>query len=259
MLQKEESNNIPFELTICIVTYEKDFDLLDRLISSLCLYWETSNLTILIILNDNKETEIELENILNKYLYTDIKIETIWANNIFDLKQYDWFSQQTIKLLIADYIRTSWFMILDSKNYFKFSKEKIKISDFFSNEGKAYGSWGLSTFYFKDAYESAYKLWNLDPPIKENTLNEFTPILLKTDMMKELILELKYRFKSLLPDICRTHLHKGGFFLTEFAIMSAFIKYKEMDKVLYEHVKFNDDAMKKLGKTLRSDKNIRRS
>jgi hypothetical protein len=258
MLQNEESvNSLPSNLTLCIVTYEKDFDLLDRLIQSVSNFWETQCIELLIVLNDLKETEEELINITKNY--SDIKIRIVWAGDIIKSDEYDWHTQQTMKLLLSNYVETTWFMLLDSKNYFSSDDKKIKISDFFNPEGKAYASWGLSktNLYFIKQYEFAYKLWNLDIPNVGETLNEFTPLFFYTELMRELTIELKYRFQSLLPHVCSSH-WKGTFFLTEFAIMSAFIKHKQMNKILYDDTEIDSPIMKRLGKIVMSDKDMRR-
>lgn len=261
MQQNAELNNIvPTNLTLCVVTYEKDFDLLERLIRSVYLFWDTQHIKFLIILNDDRETEEELINITKKYSILGIKIEVIWAGNIIKIEQYNWHTQQLMKILIAKYVKTSWFMLLDSKNYFEPNNKKHKISDFFSPTGKAYGTWGTNPdfFFFKNQYEIAYKLWNLELSENERVLNEFTPLFLYTKIMAELVIELEQRFQSFLPYFFKVTEYSSSF-VTEFSIMSAFIKHKKMEEELYEHLTHYDDVMIKLGKTLGSNKDLRRS
>lgn len=257
MLLNVESNNIPSEITIGIVTYEKDFDLLDRLLLSIINNWDLQQIEILIVLNDIKEKEEELKKIVEKY--NEIKTRIIYASDIINFEKYDWYSQQVLKLFIPKYIRTPWYLLLDSKNYFKSLNKKIKISDFFNQNGKAYGTWGTTddVFFFKNSYKLAYKLWNLDPPTAGQALNEFTPLFFYTKLMEELIEELEYKFQSLLPYLFIAST-SDGFFLTEFSVMSAYIKYKNMNEVLYDPIKFTDPVMKALGNYIISDKDLRR-
>jgi len=197
------------KITFCIVTYKKDFDLAKRLISSIEENWHHHCIEeIIIFVNDNVNFDIT----------SSLNLRILYS----DMNNYDWYTQQFIKLNFANYVNTEYFIIHDSKDYY-LPGEKIDLSYYFNENKQSIGSWfNLPNYtYFKNQFINAYSFYGIDFNNVSAKLNEHTPIICKTEIMKDLIFSLK---DINLVESFKNHLY------TEFSLMSAFIESKKLQE-----------------------------
>lgn len=231
------------KITIVVVTFHKDFLLLDRFLTSVCKFWNLSQLdSIKIVLNDEVTYLPNLEKILEKFLLHNIKIDIICPKDSNYVKVfgdtskivYDWHSQQLYKCLVADIINTDWYIIHDCKDYYI---SPVDITDCFTSTGKAYmhinhqreGFNGamLPTSHhgfgpFSLAFGCSYSLFGLND--RDYLLTRFafvTPFFVKTQYMRDMISDLRGRLGTIFQFLFSIHLD-GQCFVTEFLLYSAY-------------------------------------
>lgn len=222
------------KITFCIVTYQQDFNLLKRLINSIERNWDYSCIEeILIVVNDT--AILDINSSLNlRIIYTSTPV-------------YNWYSQQVIKLNLAKYVKTNYFIIHDSKDYYT-DGDKIDLSYFFNDKEQSIGSWFTAPNYthFITAFKNAYNLWGLDFNSVKGKLNEHTPIICKKDVFLELIDELK---DIDLLDTISNHVY------TEFSLMSAYIEHKQLQD-LYLKIEDNPNMFFKIQPRVKADRSL---
>lgn len=112
-------------LSIVVMTYHKDFEKLDRCLSSLDVHAD-KNIPIIVILNDPKTYLDDLERITQKHRVTKIYC----ADEIADWSDpLDWWSQQWFKLAISKNMTTPWYLLVDSDDVFVKDLEDSAIFD----------------------------------------------------------------------------------------------------------------------------------
>ena len=184
------------QLTFMVVTYNKDFDMLDRLVGSIVEHFSTTY-PLLVILNDSAEYLEELDSILKKYPLTySIRHDfeelhrPIEPDCHFGTRGTDdgWIVQQMLTLLAARAVETTYYLHLCSKDMFvdKFELEDIVVQgktrvlqETFNHTQK----WMFETFY-----QNSCKLFDLDPAQHRNQyIRCETPMLVKTQRVREML------------------------------------------------------------------------
>ena len=178
--------------TLLIVTCERDKWKFEMLCRSIKFYLEPCK--IMIVYN-GVDTEYKhwirwLNKLKRKLLYRFDVIEhpasKFWPTRFvkdFDIEDLDhgWISQQMLKILVADYIGTTDYLILDSKNFFF---KPCNIANIKSS--RSHGNW---TTPFQDVWtEKCCKTLDLIYPGRSLKLRaNVTPYIFKTDVAKQLI------------------------------------------------------------------------
>jgi len=227
------------KITLFFCTYYADFDLLKRAIDSIYDAWDHSTIEeIVVILNDQLDTMEELTNILDGFSKS-ISIRLVHASTLNPIEQYDWHSQQALKLLVSEIITTDWYIIYDCKDfYLVHPKEKITPKLFFNTDGKAIDvlrigpQTGDKGHYFIDQYQRAYNIWGLkfDPAGRHCKVT--TPFICNTAVIRDLIAELKIKFPFLYELLFLIEINRQQY-ITEFTIISAYLEYKGLFDKLY--------------------------
>lgn len=231
----------PDKITIAIVTFNKDFHLLVKLINSIYRNWSRKQIdSIKIILNDPVIFKGEFDKIVSSLRNNKFTIDVFY---MYELEPrtpcFDWHSQQMAKCLISKYITTDWYLIHDCKDYYI---SPVSIEDCFDEFGKAvmpinqarYNSaevvpypgshWGFGPF--NTAYQNCCGLYGLDHrDHKQKHLPTGTPFFVKTEHMSDMIDQIKDMFKDLFPFMFALHLD-GQVFVTEFLLYNAYCTSK---------------------------------
>lgn len=258
------------KITIAVVTFHKDFLLLDRFLKSVIKFWNLSQIdSIKIILNDEVTHLPTLEKIVQK-ISDNVKIDLICPKDSNYVKVFgdtskivfDWHSQQLYKCLISDIINTEWYILHDCKDYYV---SPVDIQDCFTSTGQAYmrinqhreGFNGamLPTSHqgcgpFSLAFETSYSLFGLDS--RNYILSRFsfiTPFFVKTQYMRDMVSDLRRKLDTMFQFLFSIHLD-GQCFVTEFLLYSAYcaklnnykdyIDFKNNEKY-YQTVKCSKD------------------
>jgi hypothetical protein len=154
-------------------------------------------------------------------------------------ESYSWYTQQQLKLLAADYINTSWYIIHDSKDYYK---DHVNVDSFFD---RTVGSCLLSpSRRFKDTwwapggllatqYKNAYNLFGIDIrdvnfALRTRVASVFPA---NTQTVRDLLEFLRAKFGIMFPWLLLLQMNDEPLF-TEYALLSAWYASKGNT---YEH------------------------
>lgn len=223
----------PEKITLVVITFRNDFQLLDRLLASIYAYWDTKEVAeIIVVMNDKYEYMKPFNDLVDACEEPSIPIRRLWANELSpEMDQYDWYSQQFLKLLVSDLVNTDWFVIHDCKDYYK---GHCNLTYFFSDSCQAYGCvnlWKPNNMYtgpgiFEAEYTRAYRLWGMDFRNHKNfTLKYVTPFICRTQTIKDLVSDLRKKFQTVFDLLLFLQKdHKPLF--TEFALISAYVTFK---------------------------------
>lgn len=185
------------------VTYERDFDLLERLLVSIEHHLQTEYQHY-IILNDDVSFMPELNNILarfsNKFVvihyeeFKEMHVPEI-VNCRFGARTHHggWFRQIILTLLAATKITTPYYLHLCSKDSFvdRFNiNDVIQGNKFLANiENFKYSE--PHDAEFNNYFLNAYKLFGLDPEqYRQTTIGPRTPAILNTQQVQDMITDL---------------------------------------------------------------------
>lgn len=242
----------PTKITIAIITFHKDFMLLENLLSSIYKNWNPEEIdSIKLVLNDKKRYYTEFSALVEKNTHPNFKIDILYIDDLFpDLPEYvslDWHSQQLFKCLVSNHISTDWYIIHDCKDFYT---APVELSFCFDEIGRAtmhldhtrynhrynhsstsdnlsdghWAHWGFGPFVA--AYHVGCEIFGVDPSDYKNFHLPFvTPFFVKTQLMKEMLAELKSTSKGLFPYLFSVSLD-GQQFLTEFMAYNAYCAAK---------------------------------
>jgi hypothetical protein len=221
------------KMTVVLPTYHDDFELLERFLASCAHQFAPGDLEeVIVILNDRYRFLKEFNEIIDRCRFDGFNVRTLWANELHpELAQYDWYSQQLVKILIAEQVRTEWFVIHDCKDYYI---DRVTYRHFVDDKDTAYGNINIyrpNVFtsgpgIFEEQYTRAYQVWGLYfPNYKNFTLKYTTPFICRTEYIVDMIKDLKQKFQNVFYMILFLQIdHKPAF--TEFALISAYITYR---------------------------------
>ena len=190
------------QLSFLLVTYHKDFDMLDGLLSSIVKNF-SNQYRLLVILNDDEQHIFELRAILDQYpLIYKIKsniqevIHKKTTHEYFGIRNTNsgWVTQQMLTLLASKIIETPYYLHICSKDRFI---RAFKLSDIISN-GKVrvqQEDWGFIDDNISQAFERFYKnscnFFKLDfDTNKDKIIKSITPVVNNTANIKKMLDEI---------------------------------------------------------------------
>lgn len=226
------------KITIAVVTYHNDFLLLERMLKSVYSFWNPDQVeSICIILNDKPKYYKEFENLICNNSHKDFKINKFFSYELEPgIEFFDWHSQQLLKCLISNHISTDWYVINDCKDFYT---TPVDIADMFDEQGRATmpldhsrhpsddrvplmpGSvWAPGPFSI--ALKYSFEIFGLDSQ-DHRTIHfpSSTPFIVKTEIMKNMIVELRSITKGFFPFLFSIQLD-GQCFVTEFLLYGAY-------------------------------------
>ena len=228
----------PDKISIVVVTYHNDFLLLQRLLQSIYKYWNPNHLSnICIILNDRMMYSNEFNKLIENNTNSSFKIKTFFAYDLEPkIECFDWHSQQLLKCLSANIVDTDWYVINDCKDFYI---NPVDISDIFDEEGRATIQLDHSRFPsdtrvspiktsawapgpFSLALKNSFEVFNIDfQDHKRIHFPTTTPFIVKTEIMRNMVSELKQTLKGFFRFLFSIHLD-GQSFVTEFLLYGAY-------------------------------------
>jgi hypothetical protein len=252
------------KLTIVIVTFERDFDLLKRLLSSIQQFWEKNDiLEILILLNSDNDTvhRAELDLIVNENS-SPIPIRILTRQEVSpDEKSNAGYSlQMKFKLFVAAHVKTDWYLIHDSKDFYV---DFVKINDYFDDDGKVVGMLTRSNPCdpLVSSYNRAADIWQ-NAHIDTLEISPRPPHMANTQLIIDLLNNLQSTLPKAVNDVffdlrCTFNdsPKKWEYFTTEFGLINAYLDYTRQKNNLYSA---NEIKSKKLRSLFSRDKNLRR-
>lgn len=188
------------QLTFLVVTFNKDFDMLHNLLSSIVTYF-SNNYRLLVVLNDDKKHYDELKSILDQYPlsyridhdYEEVT-RPVKENSYFGVRDTNgWATQQMLTLLAARRIDTPYYLHLCSKDEFL---GPFELSDIINNDKTKAQVEVLEDIGFRDQfevyYENACKIFNISPDANRNQLiRSITPQVNNTSSIRQFLDELE--------------------------------------------------------------------
>lgn len=186
-------------LSFFVVTYSKDFDMLDLLLASIAKHFDQQYKT-LIILNDDIDHMAELESIVAKHGIPNKIVHDYpqpqpndQIHEYFGIRRTDdgWSTQQMLTLRAATYIDTDYYLHLCSKDVFLapfntaniFHQGKIKVcrEDWYDIQPDV-------TSVFIEYFENSCRLFGIDCEYAKNKMIKcVTPVLNQTSSIRELL------------------------------------------------------------------------
>lgn len=142
----------------------------------------------------------------------------------FNTSQSGWRSQQAIKLLVSNYIKSTYYLMLDAKNHFV---RNVFISDFFSTEGKPRARLKMlkDSDKQKKWLANSYSFFGLKLPLGEIASGvTITPYVLVTSVVRELVETIQDMGKN----VADVFLSEKSGRPTEFFLYYAFISHKKL-------------------------------
>ena len=247
----------PKQIEIVVVTYHNDFDLLERLLQSIYMYWKKTEVSkIHVILNDTVAYSKEFNKVIKHNSHLDFPINKIYGYEYLDLKikYFNWSTQQIFKILSGKFVNTDWYIINDCKDYYC---EQVSINDIFNKDGKAtiqmkhpvgtgskfpsheQISWSPGPFL--PALINSFELFDLDPMDHRHChFPTVTPFIVKTQIMNDMVSYLRNTTKGFFPFLFSAYVD-GHFLLTEFLTYGAYC-YKTTKYHDYVHWDSNHRA-----------------
>jgi hypothetical protein len=225
-------------ITLVVVTYRLDIALLERFITTAVQYWDKSQLQkILVIYNDTYEYFVKHQDFI-KQLAPDL-VDLRWCNTLWpEQDQYDWCSQQQLKLLAAEHVDTEWFIVHDSKDYYTKPTDE---SYFFNPTGVCllhpvavdFDRWAGVAGNHRYQYENAYQLFGLDLRDETYILRTYqaSTFPLHTHNTKQLLTFLRQQFGFLFNWLLLLQRNQQSVF-TEYGLVSAWYAH---DKTMHEY------------------------
>lgn len=187
-------------LSLFTTTYERDFDLLERLLTSIEQHLQTEYRHY-IILNDDISFMPELTSILDKFPNNFIVIHHEEFNELhvpevenckFGSRTHHegWFRQIILTLLAATKITTPYYLHLCSKDSFvdKFIIDNLIQENKFLAQRENFTYHSTVDKEFDEYFINAYKLFNIDPEqYRGKTIRPSTPAILKTQQVNDML------------------------------------------------------------------------
>jgi len=216
-------------LTMVIVTFHNDFPLLHRLLESVDKFCIISQIKVIkIVLNDRFMYAQSLVDLVKEF--TRLPIEIIPAQNLRpELEQFNWHSQQLFKCVVANCVDTDWYLLHDSKDFYVepvnfdlecFTTDNRAIMKLDYRNHTTGGYFGCAPFSL--AFKICHSVWKQD--YQDNLawhLPTYTPFFVKTEMMKNMVLELESITLGLFPYLFSISVYEDQF-ATEFFLYSAY-------------------------------------
>jgi hypothetical protein len=237
------------KLTVASVTYKYDLALTRRQLWSIYQYYPAEELEeIIIVWNGEPNQYQELLDMVAVTSCANFKVTCINAVDLipgYNQWHNGWWSQQQIKVMLAEVVTTPWYLIVDAKDRFEapagyadFIEESGERCRLMQGPGRANDqstpdSWLVPLtnpahpwqIQFIDNYTSAYKLMGLDIHTQKTFLKcdwRSTVFPAHTQTMLDMIQYLRERFEGLFYEFWYFEKKQGQTRLfTEYALISA--------------------------------------
>lgn len=207
-----------------------DLPLLKRFITSVHNYWNLEELDqVIVVWNDTPRYRAQFEAELASWRRPELTIQSVWCETLWPQQdQWDWYSQQHLKLVVADLVNTEWYIIHDSKDFYV---SKTGLSNFIKSNGQSClkirttdhtDSWlGVHGFHYQH-YKNAYDLFGLDYTDYSHALRtwEASVCPVHTQTIRDMNTHLKQQFGTLFPWMLLLQRNHETMF-TEYALISA--------------------------------------
>lgn len=221
----------PDVIEILIITYHKEFDMLNNLLSSMDVYLQDRDVRVRIILQG--EGEQELLKLLNKF-NLNFKLEN--QNKYLKIEDCSngWQIQQFLKLSAARYSDKKYTLVLDCKHIFL---KNFSVKEFFS-EGKVLMPIGPQTMHAEnsrgDAFRYISEIYGLNWKVcMEYTLPTVTPYVFINKFVFNMVDYIEKKFKMPFSKF----FFMQGFNITEFYLYALFL---HKDSLIDKHYKSCD-------------------
>jgi hypothetical protein len=223
------------QLTIVIIAYHRDFVLLNRCLNSIDNYCKKDQIeSIKIVLNDAPVYLDHAREIISQF--PNLQIDLIPSYNLEPVitEYFNWNTQQLFKLLVSGIVTTEWYLIHDCKDYYVDNVDFFKecfvngraITKLDHTQYSDYNKHGGGFLPFNLAYEISCKVWNVDSDDTARWhLPTTTPFFVKTQMMKDMVLELRSMVRGFLPYLFNLAINEQRF-ATEFLMYSAYCMHR---------------------------------
>lgn len=233
----------PEKITFVCVVYRNDYDLLERLMATLGEYFQLDQIhELVLILNEPYSYYTTFKQFLSNIPDFGYQITTYWSNELWpEQDEYDWYSQQMLKLLAAEKVTTDWYVIHDAKDHYI---GHTNIAHYFDDQGSAYGcvntydphKFGSGAGIFDAEYSRAYEIWGLDFRNHRSSfmLKYTTPFPVKTSIITDMLTDLRSRFQGIFYRLLQLQINHKPLY-TEFALISAYLTYRGAIAQLYIH------------------------
>ena len=191
------------QLTLLLVTYHDDFDMLDGLFTSIVNH-SLNEYKLLIVLNDSTDYLNELKSIINEFQidyeivekFSELEHTPVFHSN-FGVRQTDigWITQQMITLLAAKIIKTPYYLHVCSKDIFA---KSFKLSDIIStNKVKVQQEeWYFIRpdvdNLFNNYFKNVCKLFKLDQSLaRDKMIKCMTPVVNNTEYINRMLDDIR--------------------------------------------------------------------
>ncbi|MEQ6896515.1 DUF6492 family protein [Microbacterium sp. KR10-403] len=200
------------------MTYRGEDALLSLQARSLALY-ASPRVVEQVIVIDNDETRLSgrrLTDLLNVYDWLRSRVTVIHSGSITSTRAGSgWVNQQILKLLIANYVKTPWYVVLDAKNH---AIRPLSLSDFLSPDGRARGGFqSYAVHPLKARLLTTLRYMGLDETPADYYPPTSTPFVFKTEIAREIANSHGFEAQFVKND------------LTEFFLYSAWILQRDGD------------------------------
>jgi hypothetical protein len=213
--------------SIVIVTYKNDFDKLQTCLQSLYSHLVSSDVPVIVVLNDDEEYLIALQHIVKPYQNIKVvhcSVLGSWTHSL------DWWSQQYFKLAVSNVIDTPWYLIVDSDDVFidtvdthLFDQDRARCLTEPILAIKNSSNPSLLTWL-----KQSYNIVNYDK-LPEETMGNLTPFMMNTAVTQQLFSTVDSSwFDTRFPDSLTL----------EFYLYCAYLDRQKLFNKLYTPVKF---------------------
>jgi hypothetical protein len=218
------------DYTFVTVTHRGDHGLLRLQARSLARYLDPDLATELVVVdNPERAGEARRRELLADYGPLAPKVRFLEARDVVEapLQMAGWWSQQVLKLLVADQVSTERYVVLDAKNHLVFPLAR----DFFESPSgqlrsrlEDYSRHPLLPWLRKTV---GYFGLRLLPPLR--FLPTTTPFALDTALVREVVDYLESRERAPFPEAFM----RGGGSFTEFFLVVAYVMASRRDVASY--------------------------
>lgn len=223
------------KLTFTVITCSKDLALLERYLASVHMHFNPAELEeIIIVFNDEYRYLPEFKSCLAKF--SALPIRQLWSNEIWpEQNLYNWQSQQQLKLLVSELVKTEWYIINDSKDFYY---ARVAYSDFISDSGQSLlylrtidfrDQWFGPASHHRSQYEYAYDLLGLRFSDYKIALRTQTASVCPchTQTIQELTQYLRNKLATIFPWLLLLQINHKAMY-TEYALISAWLQKHDL-------------------------------
>lgn len=206
------------DLSVVIVTYRRDLSLFERCIQSIATHSIVApDINIVVVVNDDFAL---LNDIVALTAPLSININVLHYSELTDWTGHiGWDSQQYFKLAIANFVKTTWYLVLDSDNCLW---DHVPASAIFVDNRASY-LWTQTTDHHKNYLHNALLFWNSEP--LDYSMGDSTPFVLHTATVRKLLQHTDpqwFNFDN-----------QGALYTFEFFLYYAYLKYTNTLDILY--------------------------